>query len=420
LEISSPKILILSAYDVGGASIAAIRLHLGLLKLGVNSKLLTLHKSSSNIPEHYQFQPSSNWKEKVYLKLRQRNEHKQKTSLELFDNTSLSGEFSMPIASYDITNSPLWDWADVVNLHWVNEWISLENLLAKAGKKKIVWTMHDMHLFTGGCHYSHGCEGFKLECKDCPMLQKSNMPQLANQFWKVKTNALKLNKPFLTITSPSSWMAGLVGSSSLLRDFKSMAIPNSLDTNIFKPAPKKQSRQALNLPTEKIILLTVIQSLKDKRKGFQLLLDSLIYLPEPERFVLLTVGGLNKDIPLHKIEHIHLGSLVDERLMAMVYNSADILVHPAVEDNLPNVVVESICCGVPVVGFNIGGMSEMVSNGLNGFLSDITKPEVLAQSIVSVLESNLNKVEISQAAHAKFALELQAKNFQKLFENILS
>ncbi len=420
MEISSPKILILSAYDVGGASIAAIRLHLGLLKLGVNSKLLTLHKSSSNIPEHYQFQPSSNWKEKVYLKLRQRNEHKQKTSLELFDNTSLSGEFSMPIASYDITNSPLWDWADVVNLHWVNEWISLENLLAKAGKKKIVWTMHDMHLFTGGCHYSHGCEGFKLECKDCPMLQKSNMPQLANQFWKVKTNALKLNKPFLTITSPSSWMAGLVGSSSLLRDFKSMAIPNSLDTNIFKPAPKKQSRQALNLPTEKIILLTVIQSLKDKRKGFQLLLDSLIYLPEPERFVLLTVGGLNKDIPLHKIEHIHLGSLVDERLMAMVYNSADILVHPAVEDNLPNVVVESICCGVPVVGFNIGGMSEMVSNGLNGFLSDITKPEVLAQSIVSVLESNLNKVEISQAAHAKFALELQAKNFQKLFENILS
>jgi glycosyltransferase involved in cell wall biosynthesis len=420
LEISSPKILILSAYDVGGASIASIRLHLGLLKLGVNSKLLTLHKSSSNIPEHYQFQPSSNWKEKVYLKLRQRNEHKQRTSLELYENASLSGEFSMPIASFDITKSPLWDWADIVNLHWVNEWISLENLLAKARSKKMVWTMHDMHLFTGGCHYSHGCEGFKFECKDCPMLQKSNMPQLANQFWKVKTNAIKLNKPFLTITSPSSWMAGLVGSSSLLKDFKSIAIPNSLDINIFKPSPKKQSREALNLPTEKIILLTVIQSLKDKRKGFQLLLDSLIYLPEPERFVLLTVGGLNNEIKLQKIEHIHLGSLVDERLMAMVYNSADMLVHPAVEDNLPNVVVESLCCGVPVVGFNIGGMAEMVSNGQNGFLSNEIKPEVLAQSVSSVLEYNLNKAEISQKAHSIYALEVQARNFQSLFENILA
>ncbi len=420
MEISNPKILILSAYDVGGASIAAIRLHLGLLKLGVNSKLLSLHKSSSNIPEHYQFKPSTDWKEKLYLKLRQRNEHKQKTSLELFDNTDLSGEYSMPIASYDITNSPLWDWADVVNLHWVNEWISLENLLSKAGTKKIVWTMHDMHVFTGGCHYSHGCEGFKFECKDCPMLEKSNMPQLANQFWKTKVIGLKLSKPFLTITSPSLWMAGLVSSSSLLRDFTSIAIPNSLDKNVFKPAPKKQCREALNLPTEKIILLTVIQSLKDKRKGFQILLDALAFLPKPDRFVLLTVGSLKNDAQIHVIEHIHLGSLVDERLMAMVYNAADILVHPAVEDNLPNVVVEALCCGVPVVGFNIGGMAEMVSNGQNGFLSDIQRPEFLAQSIVSVFESKLSNTEVSQNAHSKYALEVQARNFQKLFENILA
>jgi len=420
LEIRKPKILILSAYDVGGASIAAIRLHLGLLKLGLNSKLLTLHKTSSNIPEHYQYQYSGSWKEKVFLKLRQRNEHKQKSSLELLEKGSLSGEFSMPIASYDITTNPLWEWADVINLHWVNEWISLENLLAKAGNKKLVWTMHDMHVFTGGCHYSHGCEGFRYECKNCPMLQNSNMPQMAHQFWKTKISTLKLNKPSLTITSPSSWMAKLVGLSSLLKDFKSFTIPNSLDTNIFKPIPTTQSREVLHLPTHKIVLLTVIQSLKDKRKGFQILLDALIHLPNPERFVLCTVGSLKEAIPTIKIEHIHLGSLVDERLMAMVYNSADMLVHPAVEDNLPNVVVESLCCGVPVVGFNIGGMSEMVTTRDNGFLSEEINPKVLAQSILTLAGLKLSKLEISQSAHLKYALEVQAKAFQKLFDTILA
>ena len=420
MEIKNPKILILSAYDIGGASIAAIRLHLGLLKLGVNSKLLTLHKSSSNIPQHYQYQPSGNWKEKVYLKLRQRSEHKQKIALELFENASLSGEFSMPIASYDITTSQLWEWADVVNLHWVNEWISLENLLAKAGKKKLVWTMHDMHLFTGGCHYSHGCEGFIAECKNCPMLVNSNMPQLANQFWKSKISSLKLNRPFLTISSPSFWMAKLVSSSSLLGDFESIAIPNSIDTNIFKPIPTRQSREVLHIPTEKIVLLTVIQSLKDNRKGFQILLEALPHLKNPDQYVLCTVGSLKEEMPITNIEHIHLGSLVDERLMAMVYNSADVLVHPAVEDNLPNVVIESLSCGTPVAGFNIGGMPEMVSNGQNGFISDEINPEILAQNISNVLELNFTKEEISQTAHLKYALEVQARNFQKLFEKILA
>ncbi|HPI11595.1 MAG TPA: hypothetical protein PLK63_11180, partial [Catalimonadaceae bacterium] len=83
--------MILSSYDVGGASIAAIRLHMALLNAGFQSRLMTLHKSSGNIPEHYQYQPQTGWKNKIELKFRQRAEHQQKNSLHLPKGQSLSG-----------------------------------------------------------------------------------------------------------------------------------------------------------------------------------------------------------------------------------------------------------------------------------------------------------------------------------------
>ena len=414
-----PNILILSAYDIGGASIAAIRLHLGLLEIGANSKLLTLNKSVNHIPEHYQFKPSSGWKSKIQLKLRQRNEHIQKSSLQLMGDGSLSGEYSMPIASYDVTESPLWEWADIVNLHWVNEWISFESLMVKSSKP-MVWTMHDMHCFTGGCHYSHGCLGFQSECKDCPMLVNTNMPQMANYFWKSKMGSLSMLASNLTITAPSNWMANLAKSSALLKGFNSVGIPNGLDVKLFNKKSTQQCREILQLPESKFVLVSVIQSLRDRRKGFKILLDALAFLPNPDKFLLCTVGNLTEEIDSHGVSHFHLGTIADERLMAMVYNSADIFVHPATEDNFPNVVIEALSCGVPVTGFNIGGMAEMVIQEKNGLLSDDINPEKLAKNIVQLLDLKLDRAKISVDAHEKFDQKLQAKNFEELFKFILS
>jgi len=418
--MAGPKILILSAYDVGGASIAAIRLHLGLLSIGLNSKLLTLHKSNSNIPEHFQFSPRSNWKKRIELKLRQRNEHNQRRSLNLSNNQSLSGEFSLPIASFDITDSPLWDWADIVNIHWVNEWITVEDVIRKSGNKPLVWTMHDMHIFTGGCHYSHHCYGFEFECKNCPLLEKSNMPQLANQFWKVKRNAFKMHNPKITITAPSNWMAGLAQKSSLLSKFEALGIPNSLDTKVFKPISKSAVRNVLNIPQEKMVLLTVIQSLEDRRKGFSYLIDALRLLENPEDYFLCTVGNMSGKESGYPINYLHLGTIVDERLMAIIYNASDILVHPAIEDNFPNVVIEALSCGIPVAGFKIGGMPEMIENGQNGYLSNEIEPEGLKDQILKSVALSQQKDKISEMAHSKYDLKVQAKNFQILFEKILA
>lgn len=407
------KILILSSYDVGGASIAAIRFHQALLKSGVNSRLLTLHKTRNDIPEHYQYQVTGGILEKVWLKLRQRSEHRRKISLRVPDNESLSGKFSIPVASYQIHDSPHWKWADVVNLHWVNEWISAEVLLAYAKEKPLIWTLHDEHLFTGGCHYSENCAGFESDCSNCPLLENSSQPDLANLSLQAKLHAFQQFPPRLKIIAPSEWMVKKAARSSLLHQFEGKRIFNSLDKEVFLPVPQDVCREVLGISREKQVLLSVTQSLDDERKGYRFLKEALNTAGLPENWILCTVGKSDEGFSVSGIEHKHLGSIHDQRLMAIIYNAASVFVHPATEDNLPNVVAESLMCGIPVAGFSIGGMPEMV-NEENGFLADSVTPAALLDAIHKALILSPKKQEISQSAADQFSPEKQAREFMAL------
>ena len=420
MEQKDLKILILSSYDVGGASIAAIRLHEALLKSGYQSRLLTLHKTKNDIPEHYQFQVSGGLPEKFKLKLRQRAEHKLRNSLRVPENENLSGKYSIPVASYEVHKSPHWKWADVVNLHWVNEWISAENLMAHAGDKPMIWTLHDEHLFTGGCHYSESCRGFETDCHDCPLLRNSSLPEIASLSLKAKLHAFQQFPPRMKIVAPSQWMVDKARRSSLLSNLEGKRIFNSLDRQIFHPVPVDVCREVLDIPREKIVLLTVTQSLDDERKGFRILKEALESKPLPENWFLLTVGKLDANISIKGIEHKHLGSIQDHRLMAIIYNSASVFVHPATEDNLPNVVAEAQMCGIPVAGFRIGGMPEMV-NKENGFLAEEVHPDSLLDAIEKTLNfSEEDRKTISQAAKAQYSPEQQARSFMEFAAGMLT
>lgn len=414
MKDKKPHILILSSYDIGGASIAAIRLHKALLAAGENSRLLTLHKSHSDLPAHFQYHPGASLSNRLGLKIRQRAEHHQKRALHLPAGESLAGEYSLPIASYDVTDSPHWEWADVINLHWVNEWVSVENLVSKSGNKKLIWTMHDMHVFTGGCHYSYDCNEFTRECRTCPFLVRSSIPQLAHQSWKSKKTALTINQPNLSILAPSQWMVDKARKSSLLGEFPGQVLYNSLDTDVFKPLPRDMSCDVLGLPRNKKILLCVIQSLQDRRKGFAILTEALGHLADPDEWLLCTVGKWHQGPVESALEHRHLGTISDERLMAVVYNAATIFVHPATEDNLPNVVAEALCCGIPVAGFFIGGMPEMVTSGTNGFLSAEKTAASLAQSVGAVKNAGFSQKSIAERAHRQFSPANQAKRFMEI------
>ncbi len=413
-----PNILILSSYDVGGASIAAIRFHQALLKSGANSRLLTLHKSRNDIPEHYQYQVTGGILEKVWLKLRQRSEHRRKISLRVPDNESLSGKFSIPVASYQVHDSPHWKWADIVNLHWVNEWISAEVLVAYAKEKPLIWTLHDEHLFTGGCHYSESCRGFESDCSQCPLLVNSSQPDIANHSLNAKLHAFQQFPPNLKIVAPSEWMVKKAERSSLLNQFEGKRIFNSLDKEIFLPVPQDVCREVLGISREKTVLLSVTQSLDDERKGYRILKEALNTEGLPEDWILCTVGKSDEGFSVSGIEHKHLGSIQDQRLMAIIYNAASVFVHPATEDNLPNVVAESLMCGIPVAGFSIGGMPEMVRKE-NGYLANNVSPASLLEAIKNALTLSPQKHLISEAAAEQFSPERQVREFMTLVKTMV-
>jgi glycosyltransferase involved in cell wall biosynthesis len=404
------KILILSAYDVGGASIAAIRLHEALLKSGVKSRLLTLHRTKFDIPEHYQYQVTGGIGKRISLKLRQRAEHKLRNSLRFPSGQSMAGKFSIPVASYEIHLSPHWKWADVVNIHWINEWLSVESIITHSSGKPLIWTMHDEHLFTGGCHYSESCVGFETDCASCPLLSESSLPDIASHSLKAKLHAFQQFQPNMKVVAPSQWMVNKARRSSLLSQIEGVRIFNSLDRQIFLPVPQDVSREVLSLPREKTILLSVTQNMDDHRKGFQLLRQALNQTGLPDDWMLCTVGKLNSQDSITGIEHKHLGSIHDHRLMAIIYSSASVFVHPATEDNLPNVVAEAHMCGVPVAGFRIGGMPEMVHEE-NGSLSDEINSEGLLRSIRQALMLGENRDAISKDASMRYSPENQAEEF---------
>jgi glycosyltransferase involved in cell wall biosynthesis len=418
LENKNLKFLILSAYDIGGASIAAIRLHEAMLKSGIQSRLLTLHKTKNDIPEHYQFQPKGGIGERISLKLRQRAEHKLRNSLRFPTEVNMAGKYSIPVASHQIHSSPHWKWADVVNVHWVNEWISSENILTHSGEKPVIWTLHDEHLFTGGCHYSESCRGFETDCSNCPLLAESSLPDIASHSLKAKLNAFQQFQPKMKVVAPSQWMVNKASKSSLLSGIEGKRIFNSLDKQVFLPVPREVCREVLGLPLEKTVLLSVTQTMSDERKGYKYLKEALEQSGLPEDWMLCTVGKLNEQNMVSGIEHKHLGSISDQRLMAIIYSSASVFVHPAVEDNLPNVVAEAHMCGIPVAGFNIGGMPEMV-DAENGALAEVISGDALIGAIHKALALGSRSDLISKDAAMRYSPAKQAEEYTRLAKSLL-
>lgn len=197
------KVLILSTSDIeGGAARAAYRLHQGLCATGVSSTMLVRARHSTDasvVAEKSiltKLGPQMNG-----LPLRQYPNRKP---------TVFSTQwFPDAIARRSRQINP-----EVINLHWVgNGFLRIETLARL--KKPLFWTLQDMWPFTGGCHYSDGCERFSRSCGRCPQLGSQKERDLSYLIWRRKSKAWKnLN---LTIITPSHWMAESVKASSLFK-----------------------------------------------------------------------------------------------------------------------------------------------------------------------------------------------------------
>jgi len=303
--------------------------------------------------------------------------------------------FSIPLWGKDISNLKLLKSADIIHLHWINHAFLRPRDIAKLSKlnKPIVWTFHDSNPFTGGCHVRYECDHFLKECGNCPVLKNPDPDDWSHKIWLQKKDAYAGFN--FTVIAPGRWMADSVRMSSLLRSAKVVNIPNTLDTDIFKPSDKAEARKGLGLSAEKFILMTgFMPSRMDLHKGTSYLIDAIELLAEnydidPDKMELIVFGNRDeKNVPDFPIRTSFLGTISDDEKLALCYSAADVFLAPSLEDNLPNTVMESLACGTPVAAFRTGGIPDMVQHKENGYLAEYRSAADLARGIAWIYSAD--------------------------------
>jgi len=417
------KVLVLNTNErIGGAAIAANRLMKALNKSGIEAKTLVLNKQTDDdnvvsVQSSFIKRQLARWFflwERVYIFV--------------YNRFSKNNLFKVSIANtgFDIAKHPLVREADIIHLHWVNQgFLSLKSIynLIQSGKL-IVWTMHDLWAATGICHHPRSCEKNKDICFNCDKLNGNISKDLAYRtFEKKKTLDLHL----IHYVGCSRWIAEQAGKSRLLQSASICSIPNPIDTRIFTPQNKDKIRKKLQLPVDKRLLLFSAANFSDKNKGGQYFVEAckMFYDSYPE-FVqsieIVLMGKGNETVfsalkmPIHTLHYIS-----DDSVLADVYAAVDAFVTPSLEENLPNTIMESMACGVPCIGFNTGGIPEMIDHKINGYVTRYASVEDLTKGIYwTLFESDCNQLSINarQKALNCYSEEVVAKQYIKLFLKI--
>ena len=389
-------LIVNTAERTGGAAIAANRLLLALNRNGVEARMLVRDRKTDaadvvSIPRSWKLKANFLWERGIIW---------------LNNNLSEKGIFQVDIANAgtDITKLDAFHWADVIHLHWVNQgFLSLKNLeRILASGKPVVVTLHDQWYFTGICHYSSSCEKYHTQCERCPML-KGHWLDLARRVYDHKRAMYQGRN--ITFVGCSRWMADMARQSRLTQGHTVTNIPNAIDTDVFKPMDKQEARLRFNLPIDKKLILFGAQRITDERKGLRYLAEACEHISMhhpslPGNLGVVVLGGdaeLVKSalpLPVYPVNY-----LSNETEIARLYNAADLFVTPSLQDNLPNTIVEAMSCGVPCVGFDVGGIPEMIGHQHNGYVADYCDSMDFAQGIVWCLNDSRHSA-LSDAARA--------------------
>jgi glycosyltransferase involved in cell wall biosynthesis len=107
--------------------------------------------------------------------------------------------------------------------------------------------------------------------------------------------------------------------------------------------------------------------------------------------------------------------------MSLAYNSADVFILSSLEDNLPNVMLESLCTGTPVIAFPNSGAEEIIQNGINGIITDEISAISLSKAITTFFnnKSSFNSVNISKEAHSRFSGKKHFKSYLNVYSSLM-
>jgi len=399
------KVLHINTHDLGGAAVAAHRLHDALKLQGCQSDFLTLYNSHKyNDVRTFLPHTASFWYKKI-LPSSQSNQRMITQSLS--ENPTIE-IFTSPDTLYNVLDSPLLNEADVIHLHWIANFIDFKSFFRRI-RKPVVWTFHDENPFLGGFHYTQD-----LERAD------SFLKKMESDFLKMKMNSLRQFRGKMGVICPSQWM--------LKRAEESIYNELGLLTHIYNcvSAPelllsKQAARSKLGLSFSDQILTFVANDTRIFRKGFDLLNECLASFDFPAFLKFLIVG----ETPIsQKFEKrgslVFMEKITDPNKLMTVYAASDALLIPSRQDNLPNVMIEALCMGCPVLGFEVGGIGDVVHKN-NGLLSKEISPAGLAKTIRDFLLTIdlFDRLKIQEEALKNFSPKERANDVISFYTKVI-
>ena len=314
---------------------------------------------------------------------------------------------------------------DLIHLNWICQgFIPVSEI--KKFRKPIVWTLHDMWPFTGGCHYTDQCLKYEQRCGACPQLGSEKNHDLSSWVWRrKKRHWMDLD---LTIVSPSRWIADCAQKSSLFNNRKIVIIPYGLDLDRYKPIDKTIARSLLNIPPKKkILLFGAVSATSDTRKGFRYLLGALDHLSHNREFDGAEAVVFGSERPENEIKTgmkvNYLGNVTGDLALSLVYSAADVFIAPSLQENFGLTILESIACGTPVVAFDVGGIPDMIDHKKNGYLARPCDSKDLADGISWVLSDEKQWKSLSENCRSKaegnFEISSVARQYADLYRELL-
>lgn len=408
------KVLHLTGKDFFGAGRAAYRLHKGLQGVGVDSVMWVGNKVTKddtviNIHES----SVKKFLRKIYIRLEKEQIKSNGISPQSMFST---GKFAFRISTKINALHP-----DVVHIHWINRGFirlkDLENI-----KAPIVISMHDMWYFTGGCHYDGYCGNYKIGCGECPLLKSRHKADVSKQVVDFKRLVYgRIER--VTFVALSRWMQKCANESSLLGRERVVNLPNGIDSNEFKE--DKLARAELKIGKDKkLILFAAVDALSDANKGFQYITKAIGQL-SGDNYELLIIGGKGDEMFSDIKIKVHSVGFVDNNKQLVNYlSAADVVVVPSVQENLSNMIMESLSCATPVVAFDIGGNADMIVHKENGYLANKMDAVDLAEGIFWCTGDKTRQMEISQKARKivvdNFEITDVSHRYVDLYKQVIS
>lgn len=412
------KIVNISTTDnVGGAAMSCLRVTKAIRTLEPETKLLVHHANLkepwidgiAKTPIHKLAAFYREWAERIQFWL-------------LYEaNKSVRFSFSDAQKGACLSKHPWVKEADIIHLHWVHKGlVSLETLseLDRLGKP-IVWTLHDMWVFTGGCHYSAQCTHYQNTCGNCFHLKEPSANDLSHWLWMQKQQVFDSFKSKWQFVTSSVWLKKMAESSSLLQNYNVQALLTPIETDVFCPMDKQEARKALGIETKKPIVLFLAANLADKRKGFDHFKQIMALLPQYE---VLLVGKytpeLLADFPN---KYYALGSVNSPEKLRLAYCAAEVFAMPSTQDNLPNTILEALASGTPVAAFATGGIPEMFRNDIDGYIVPALDYQTFSQSITKIIENHHSFSKNARSyASENYSYNAIAEAHLKLYRSLLS